>query len=157
MGKTEREPLETSGRNLFTGQFSLRYLPTVGRLTGFSKIRTGCTFLVPVPAHPHSPGQGPLNGSVVVCIQPTVSKLWLTHRTLTQPVTWPHFCLAPDSWYFTSWRTQFRSSSSSASTLLDNRQKKQAVNFYSCSSVSQLMFLFRGSSQECSNQGKLCI
>ena len=32
----------------------------------FSKIQIGCTFLV--PAHPGSPGQGPLNGIVIVVV-----------------------------------------------------------------------------------------
>ena len=32
----------------------------------FSKIHIGFTF--PVPAHPGSPGKGPLNGCVCVCI-----------------------------------------------------------------------------------------
>jgi len=32
----------------------------------FSKIQICCTFLV--PAHPGSPGQGPLNGIVVVVV-----------------------------------------------------------------------------------------
>jgi len=33
----------------------------------FSKIQIGFTFLV--PAHPGSPGKGPLNGCVYVCVQ----------------------------------------------------------------------------------------
>ena len=43
----------------------------------FSKIQIGFTFLV--PAHPGSPGKGPLNGCVCVCVSPAG---WLP-RTFT--------------------------------------------------------------------------
>ena len=51
----------------------------------FSKIQIGFTFLV--PAHPGSPGKGPLNGVVVVlylatnqCLQCTDTAGWATRR-----------------------------------------------------------------------------
>jgi len=37
----------------------------------FSKIKIGFTFLV--PAHPGSPGKGPLNGCVCVCVETSFS------------------------------------------------------------------------------------
>ena len=40
-------------------------MPLPLNVSGFSKIQIGFTFLV--PAHPGSPGKGPLNGCVCVC------------------------------------------------------------------------------------------
>ena len=42
-------------------------MPLPLTISCFSKIQTGFTFLV--PAHPGSPGQGPLNGGVCVCVK----------------------------------------------------------------------------------------
>ena len=44
----------------------LAYCPADATVSFFSKIQIGCTFLV--PAHPGSPGQGPLNGLVCFCM-----------------------------------------------------------------------------------------
>ena len=41
-------------------------MPLPLTISCFSKIQIGCTFLV--PAHPGSPGQGPLNGIVFVLL-----------------------------------------------------------------------------------------
>jgi len=51
------------GANLHMAQLML--LPLT--VSCFSKIQIGFTFLV--PAHPGSPGKGPLNGCVCVCVE----------------------------------------------------------------------------------------
>jgi len=43
-----------------------RLMPLPLAVSCFSKIQIGFTFLI--PAHPGSPGKGPLNGCVYVCV-----------------------------------------------------------------------------------------
>ena len=50
------------GADLHTAQL----MPLPLTVSCFSKIQIGFTFLV--PAHPGSPGKGPLNGCVCVCV-----------------------------------------------------------------------------------------
>ena len=50
------------GANLHTAQL----MPLPLTVSCFCKIQIGFTFLV--PAHPASPGKGPLNGCVCVCV-----------------------------------------------------------------------------------------
>ena len=49
----------------------VQWMPLPLTVSCFSKIRIGFTFLV--PAHPGSPGNGPLNGCVWVCVLPRLS------------------------------------------------------------------------------------
>jgi len=44
----------------------VQLMPQLFTVSCFSKIQIGFTFLV--PAHPGSPGKGPLNGCVCVCV-----------------------------------------------------------------------------------------
>ena len=56
-------------------------MPLLLTVSCFCRMQTGFTFLV--PAHPGSPGKGPLNGCVCVCVVGTV-RIFLLHL--------PHGC-----------------------------------------------------------------
>jgi len=79
-------------------------MPLPLTVTCFSKIQIGLTFLV--PAHPGSPGKGPLNGGVCVCLH-LITKLaksyslshswthWWRVTTMTETVLCVVMCVCP--------------------------------------------------------------
>jgi len=56
-------------------RFRLAYGPADATAFCFSKIQIGFTFVV--PAHPGSPGKGPLNGCVCACVLSFHTKILL--------------------------------------------------------------------------------
>ena len=59
-------------------------MPLPLTVSGFSKIQIGFTFLV--PAHPGSPGQGPLNGCACVCCVTQVEQCSVRSRSVSRRV-----------------------------------------------------------------------
>ena len=65
--------------------YMAQLMPLPLTVSCFSKIQIGFTFLI--PAHPGSPGKGPLNGCLCVC----VCQIWWSKLHL---LSWLHICNA---------------------------------------------------------------